>query len=119
MTNANIFSAAHKSTRAFFKMKMNKKYDYVVMFSFFLKKAYASAKAKVAKVIKNVLTETGKAVLALVNVTISKRVIDNNFKKSTIEVTSKVEMWIPKSQLLDGIVSKWFLSENNYISITN
>jgi len=120
INKSEIFKAAHKSTRFFFKAKMNKKYNYVAMFSFFLKRAYSNAKAKAATIITNIIKKSDKAILALVNVTFEKRTINNvTFEKEIKKITQKIEIWIPKSQIENGIVSKWFLSQNNYISITN
>ena len=119
MTTSQLFTLAHKNTRRFMNRKMNKKYNYSVMFSYFLKNAYVQVKKQAAKILTNFTKETEKAVLAIVNVTFEKRVQIKWSKPTIEEITEKQEMWIPKSQLANGIVSKWFLSQNNYISITN
>ena len=122
-SNSNIFKAAHKRARFFMNRKMNKKYNYSVMFSFFLKKEYANVKKETAKILTNIIKETEKAIFAKVSVTLEGKEIKNpanHFEGyNKVEKTVIQKMWIPKSQIENGKASKWFLTQNNYISITN
>lgn len=103
MTKQEIFTAAHKLARTF-------EGNYNACFKLALISIYESLKSSVIK-------ETEKALLVMATMISRKQVQIDRWTRKWQDVEETTEIWIPKSQISEGKVSRWFISQNNASSI--